>query len=64
MVKNFKVNWKTTLGGLVGVALFLAAEFEIPVAEVKDWGKAGGVIAIALGLTQSRDGDMSSEDQK
>ena len=63
MIKNPKVNWKTTLGGLVGVMLFLAAEFELPIAQIEDWGKAGGVVAMALGLTQSRDGDKRSEDQ-
>ena len=62
--RNFKVNWKTSLGALLGLALFAAQEYGLTVADVDSWGKAIGVVMFALGLTQARDGDISSEDQK
>ena len=61
---NLKVNWKTSLGALLGAALFAAQEYGLEVADVDTWGKAAGTLLIALGLTQARDGDKKSEDQK
>ena len=64
LFKNFKVNCKTSLGALLGLALFAAQEYGLEVANIDSWGKAVGAIMFALGLTQAKDGDKSSEDQR
>lgn len=63
MFKNFKVNWKTSVGGLVGAVVFIAAQQGVEVVSVNTWGEVVGIIFLALGLSQSKDGDKSTENQ-
>ncbi len=64
MLKNLTKNWKTTVGGLLGALVFILGQQGVEVAQVNDWGMIAGPIIAALGLSQARDGDKSSEDQK
>lgn len=62
MFKNMRVSWKTTIAGLLGALVFVAGNQGLEVVAVNSWGEVLGILLVALGLGQARDGDKRSEE--
>jgi len=55
-------SWKTTTAAILGILIYLAGQFDLSIADVKDWGEVVGVLGGMLGIGFfSRDDDVTSE---
>jgi len=63
--KNTVSSWKTTIAGIVAGITLAGPEIQLlldgDAMTQPDWGVIGVALAIAFGLSQARDGDVSSE---
>lgn len=64
MFRGAKINWRTTLAGLLGVALLVASDQGLEVVMFQNWGEVVGYLMFAFGLSQSRDWNRSTEEQR
>lgn len=56
-------SWKTTVGAILGVIIFILGAIDFPVLGVGSWGESVGVILGLLGVgIPARDNDKSSEE--
>ena len=61
MLKNIFSDWKTTVGAIAGVLIFVAHYLELPVPVVENWGDLIGMILAGGSAAIAKDPNASSD---